>query len=64
MDCTEAVYSEDYFDFINTLSREVNMRNGDEILCSQPLDNGFEVLFYPREAVSYTHLTLPTNSLV
>ena len=51
MDCTEAVYSEDYFDFINTLSREVNMRNGDEILCSQPLDNGFEVLFYPREVV-------------
>ncbi len=51
MDCTDAVYSEDYFDFINTLSREVNMRNGDEILCSQPLDNGFEVLFYPREVV-------------
>ncbi len=47
MDCTDAVYSEDYFDFINTLSREVNMRNGDEILCSQPLDNGFEVLFIP-----------------
>lgn len=58
MDCTDAVYSEDYYDFINTLSRAGNMRNGNEEVCSQPLDDGFEVLFYPREIVGNENLDI------
>lgn len=47
MDCTTPVYSNDYYDFINSLIGRENVY-ADENACIQPLEGGFEVIFYPR----------------
>lgn len=65
MDCTTPIYSNDYFDFINTLSGREGVYS-DENVCVQPLEGDFEVLFYPRELEMgeiqisrYTYLGIP-----
>lgn len=65
MDCTTPIYSNDYFDFINTLSGREGVYS-DENVCVQPLEGDFEVLFYPRELElgeiqisRYTYLGIP-----
>lgn len=65
MDCTTSIYSNDYFDFINTISRREGIYSN-ENLCAQPLEGGFEVLFSPRDMdvddillSRYTYLAIP-----
>lgn len=56
--CREAIYSNDYYDFINSATGRGNIYM-DEASCIQPLENGFEVLYFDgkQDEVSVTRFT-------
>lgn len=62
-DCRKQAYSNDYFDFIIPYGEDTAMP--DEGACTQPIDEGFDIFYYPRTGVptvklgAYTYLETP-----
>lgn len=56
--CKEAIYSNDYYDFINSLTGRGNIYR-EEASCVQPLEAGYEVLYFDgrNEEVSINRFT-------
>lgn len=59
--CREAIYSNDYYDFINSATGRGNIYDAS---CIQPLEASFEVLYFPRnreeiDITSFTYLGVP-----
>lgn len=57
MDCTTPIYSNDYYDFISSLSGRGAPYDAREV-CTQSLDAGFEVIFFPRDIISEDEFTI------
>lgn len=58
MDCSTPVYSNDYYDFISdAIIRGRLYAEYPEDVCTQPLDAGYEVIYYPREMLGDFHIT-------
>ncbi len=52
MDCSTPVYSNDYYDFISDITVRGSLIDGDiGVECIQPLDVGYEVIYYARENI-------------
>lgn len=67
MDCRTAIYSNDYYDFIDSLVEKSDMQELAPA-CTQPLALGYEVSFYERRLLrpedftisNYTYFGIPT----
>lgn len=63
MDCADAVYSNDYFDFIAEYTTV--MRNGPSVQCVQRINQFYDVMYVNREGMpplgisSYTYTAIP-----